>query len=356
MNKKEIATEDGVSKADVKLGSGKKQDKPASADSAKLDASKKQDKPVSADSAKLDASKKQDKPASADSAKLDASKKQDKPVSADSAKLDASKKQDKPASADSAKLDASKKQDKPVSADSAKLDASEEQEKTQLVKKEFSERKMSEDMQNIQSLLGIKIGMTQIFTDNGNCLPVTLVKLGPVEILQKKILEKDGYEALQVGFDELSASKKKKLNKAQQKQMPNYGYRYVREVRASFVDKVKVGEFFNVAAFQVGNFVDVIGISKGRGFTGVMKRHNFRGGPKTHGSHFHRSTGSIGASADPARVFKNRKMPGHHGSSRVTTKGLMIVAIQKEDNLLVVKGAIPGAKGRLVEIRKSSKK
>ena len=210
-------------------------------------------------------------------------------------------------------------------------------------------------MENIHSLLGIKIGMTQIFNNKGNCLPATLVKLGPAEVLRKKTIQKDGYEALQIGFEELSASKKQNLPKAQQKQMPKRAYQFVKEVKTNDFSKYQVGDFFDVSSFQVGQFVDVIGISKGRGFAGVMKRHNFAGGPKSHGSHFHRAPGSIGASAYPARVFKNRKMPGHYGSARITSKRLEILGVEKEKSLLVIKGSIPGANGRLVEVRKSAK-
>ena len=213
-----------------------------------------------------------------------------------------------------------------------------------------SSYKLAENMENIHSLLGIKVGMTQIFNKAGDCLPVTLIKLGPVEVLRKKTIEKDGYEALQVGFKELSDRKTKKLPKARAKQMPKRVYQYVQEVKAKSFAKYQIGDFFEVSAFQVGELVNVVGVSKGKGFAGAMKRHNFSGGPKTHGSHFQRSVGSIGASAYPARVFKNRKMPGHYGFSRVTVKRLEVVEIQKEASLLVIKGAIPGPTGRLVRV------
>ena len=133
------------------------------------------------------------------------------------------------------------------------------------------------------------------------------------------------------------------------------------EVSASEIEKIEIGQKFDVAAFQKDSFVDVIGVSKGKGFAGVIKRHNFSGGPKSHGSHLHRSTGSIGASAYPARVFKNRKMPGHYGFSRVTVqglqvcRGLQVMQIIREDNLLLIKGAVPGPNGRLVEVRRAIK-
>ena len=187
--------------------------------------------------------------------------------------------------------------------------------------------------------------------------PLTLLQLGPVEVMQKKTLEKDGYEAVQVGFEELPQNRAKKLTKPKKGQMSKTkSYRYLREVAVSEIEKIEIGQKFDVVAFQKGNFVDVIGISKGRGFAGVIKRHNFSGGPKSHGSHLHRSTGSIGASAYPAKVFKNRKMPGHYGFSRVTVQNLQIVQIIREDNLLLVKGAVPGPNGRLVEVRRAIKK
>ena len=198
--------------------------------------------------------------------------------------------------------------------------------------------------------------MTQVFTEKGDCLPVTLLQLGPVFVIQKKTLEKDGYEAIKVGFEELPQNRAKKLTKPKKGQMSKTKfYRYLREVSASEIEKIEIGQKFDVAAFQKDSFVDVIGVSKGKGFAGVIKRHNFSGGPKSHGSHLHRSTGSIGASAYPARVFKNRKMPGHYGFSRVTVQGLQVVQIIREDNLLLIKGAVPGPNGRLVEVRRAIK-
>ena len=228
--------------------------------------------------------------------------------------------------------------------------------KAQQEEQEAKAKETFEKMKPIQSLLGKKVGMTQIFSEKGDCLPVTLLQLGPVFVIQKKTLEKDGYEAVQVGFEELPQNRAKKLIKPKKGQMSKTkSYRYLREVSASEIEKIEIGQKFDVAAFQKGSFVDVIGISKGRGFSGVIKRHNFSGGPKSHGSHLHRSTGSIGASAYPAKVFKNRKMPGHYGFSRVTVQGLQVVQIIREDNLLLIKGAVPGPNGRLVEVRRAIK-
>ena len=232
----------------------------------------------------------------------------------------------------------------------------EAQAKAQQEEQEAKAKETFEKMKSIQSLLGKKVGMTQVFTEKGDCLPVTLLQLGPVEVIQKKTLEKDGYEAIKVGFEELPQNRAKKLIKPKKGQMSKTKfYRYLREVSASEIEKIEIGQKFDVAAFQKGSFVDVIGVSKGKGFAGVIKRHNFSGGPKSHGSHLHRSTGSIGASAYPARVFKNRKMPGHYGFSRVTVQGLQVVQIIREDNLLLIKGAVPGPNGRLVEVRRAIK-
>ena len=232
----------------------------------------------------------------------------------------------------------------------------EAQAKAQQEEQEAKAKETFEKMKSIQSLLGKKVGMTQVFTEKGDCLPVTLLQLGPVFVIQKKTLEKDGYEAIKVGFEELPQNRAKKLTKPKKGQMSKTKfYRYLREVSASEIEKIEIGQKFDVAAFQKDSFVDVIGVSKGKGFAGVIKRHNFSGGPKSHGSHLHRSTGSIGASAYPARVFKNRKMPGHYGFSRVTVQGLQVVQIIREDNLLLIKGAVPGPNGRLVEVRRAIK-
>ena len=265
------------------------------------------------------------------------------------AQLKAQQKEEEAKAQKEAQLKAQQKEEEAKAQKEAQLKAQQEEE-------EAKAKEIFEKMKPIQSLFGKKVGMTQVFSENGDCLPVTLLQLGPVFVIQKKTLEKDGYEAVQVGFEELPQNRAKKLNKPKKGQMSKTkSYRYLREVAASEIEKIEIGQKFDVVAFQKGTFVDVIGVSKGRGFAGVIKRHNFSGGPKSHGSHLHRSTGSIGASAYPAKVFKNRKMPGHYGFSRVTVQNLQIVQIIREDNLLLVKGAVPGPNGRLVEVRRAIK-
>ena len=322
-----------------------KQEKPAE-NSPKV-AEAKQEKP--AENSQKVAEAKQEKPAE-NSQKI-AETKQEKPAE-NNPKI-AETKQEKPAE-NNPKI-AETKQEKPAENNQKIAETKQEKPAENSPKVAETKQEKPANIENIQSMLGKKIGMTQIFTENGNCIPVTLVKLGPVEVLQKKTLEKDGYEALKVGFGELPQNKKKKLNKSIQKQLFKKPYRYLKEIKATSIEKSKVGDLYDTSVFQTGNFVDVIGISKGRGFAGVIKRHNFSGGPKSHGSHFHRAPGSIGASAYPARVFKNRKMPGHYGNARVTVRGLEIVAIESKDNLIAIKGAIPGSTGRLVEVKKSTK-
>jgi len=192
-------------------------------------------------------------------------------------------------------------------------------------------------------ILGKKLKMTQIFDEEGRVIPVTLIKSGPCKILQIKTKEKDGYSAVQVGFEKL---KEKKVKKPQK----NKPFRYIREFRIKDDKEFEVGKEINVDIFEKGDIVNVSGISKGKGFQGVVKRHGFKGGPATHGTkHTLRAPGSIG-SAFPERVWKGKKMAGRMGGNKVTIKNLQIVEVDKENNLLAIKGAIPGRKGTLVEI------
>jgi large subunit ribosomal protein L3 len=197
-------------------------------------------------------------------------------------------------------------------------------------------------------ILGKKLGMSQIFNDQGKVIPVTLVEAGPCQVVQVRDLEKDGYQAVQIGFDPV---KEKKVNKPQQGHFKKAGlkknYRYLKEFKA---EGLKVGDKIEVTLFNPGEIVKVSGISKGKGFQGVVKRHGFAGFPATHGTkHGLRAPGSIG-SAFPQRVFKGKKMAGRMGGDRVTVKGLEIVQVDKDNNLLAVKGALPGRKGTLLEI------
>jgi len=197
-------------------------------------------------------------------------------------------------------------------------------------------------------ILGKKIGMTQIFNDNNSVTPVTLVEAGPCFVVQVKNKEKDGYKATQIGFEEIND---KKSNKPQRGHFKKHGleknYRYLREF---LDDKLKSGDKIDVSSFNSGEIVDVSGISKGKGFQGVVKRHGFKGSPASHGTkHTLRAPGSIG-SAWPQRVFKGKRMAGRMGSDRITVKGLEIININEEDNILAIKGAVPGKPGTLLEI------
>jgi len=198
-------------------------------------------------------------------------------------------------------------------------------------------------------ILGKKIGMTQIYTEDGKAYPVTVVEAGPCCVIQVKTLDKDGYEAAKISFFEV---KEKKINKPLSGMFKKIGTKPYKILKEFPMGGLKVGEFLTVEKFVKGDRVSVSGVSKGKGFQGVMKRHNFSGGPGSHGSMFNRAPGSIGASSYPSRVWKNQKMPGHMGSERVTVKNLEIVDVKVNQNLILVKGAVPGAKGTFLEIKK----
>jgi len=201
-------------------------------------------------------------------------------------------------------------------------------------------------------ILGEKIGMTRIFTKNGESIPVTVILAGPCRVIQRKNLEKDGYNAVQLGFKEVN---KKKVSK------PIIGHfnkfkveplKYMREFKVDDSNKYSSGMEVKVDIFKEGDKVDIISISKGKGFAGAIKRHHFSGGPKTHGQkEYFRSVGSMGAT-DAARVFKGKKLPGHMGSDRVSMKNIKVVKVDLGRNLILVKGSVPGAKGTMVIINK----
>ena len=198
-------------------------------------------------------------------------------------------------------------------------------------------------------ILGKKLGMTQIFTNDGKAYPVTVLEAGPCCVVQVKTVQNDGYEAVKVGFLE---AKEKKVNKPVLGVFKKAGMKPYRILREFPLEGLKIGDFLTVERFAKGDRVSVSGVSKGKGFQGVMKRHHFSGGPGSHGSMFNRAPGSIGASSYPSRVWKNQKMPGHMGSKMVTVKNLEIVDVRPEQNLVLILGAIPGAKGTIVEIKK----
>ena len=208
----------------------------------------------------------------------------------------------------------------------------------------------------IKGILGKKLGMTQIFAGDGKRIPVTVVEAGPCVILQKKTVATDGYNALQLGFGERKAHRTNKPEMGHFRKAGKGAFDALREVRVDNVDAFNVGDEITCASvFAAGDNIDVIGTSKGKGFQGVIKRWNFAGGRATHGSMFHRAPGSIGCSAWPSRVFKGKKMAGQMGNARVTTQNLQVVEVRPEQNLVLVKGAIPGPKNGLVMIRKGIK-
>ena len=207
----------------------------------------------------------------------------------------------------------------------------------------------------INAIYGKKIGMTQIFAENDTVVPVTVILAEPNKVCQVKTVETDGYEAVQMGF---GAIKPKKVNKPMAGHFAKQGtepVRYLREVRVENASEYKVGDLHTVAAFAEVKKVDVTGVSKGKGFAGVMKRHGFGGGPGYHGSHFHRAPGSIGQNQTPGKVFKGKKMAGQLGNVQVTVQNLKIVRVDAERNLLLVSGAVPGATGGDVVIKPAVK-
>ena len=203
-------------------------------------------------------------------------------------------------------------------------------------------------------LIGKKLGMTQIFDSDGLAVPVTVIEAGPCFVLQQKTGGKEGYESLQLGFERRDLGKFNKPGKGHfEKHGAKSGFRYLREVRLAAPGEFAEGQEITVEQFAIGDKVDVIGTSKGKGFAGTVKRWNFHRGPMTHGSMNHRAPGSIGASAYPSRVVKGKKMPGQMGNARVTMKNLEVVDVRPEENLLVVRGAVPGPRQGMVLIQKA---
>lgn len=202
-----------------------------------------------------------------------------------------------------------------------------------------------------KSLLGQKIGMTQIFTEDGNMVPVTVVLAEPNIVVQIKTTEKEGYDSIQVGYGLI---REKLVNKPRKGHFRKSGIefkRYLREFRLDDCSQYKIGSEINVNIFSEGDRVDVIGKSKGKGFQGTIKRWNGHRGPMSHGSKFHRSVGSMGASSDPSRTFKNKKMPGRMGGKKCTVQNLEIAAVIPERNVILIKGCIPGPNKSIVQIR-----
>jgi large subunit ribosomal protein L3 len=208
---------------------------------------------------------------------------------------------------------------------------------------------------SVQGLIGKKIGMTQVYAEDGRAIPVTVIEAGPCVVVQRKSPEKDGYSAVQLGLVE--ARKIKHVNKPTKGHFEKAGVppcRVLREFRVDAGAEVKVGDKVSVELFAPGDTITVIGVSKGKGFQGVVKRHHFRGGAATHGSMFHRAPGSIGASAFPSRVLKGMRAGGHMGSDRVTVRNIKVVRVDAAQNTLVVRGSIPGSGGGYLVINKKA--
>lgn len=202
-------------------------------------------------------------------------------------------------------------------------------------------------------ILGQKLGMTHIFSEDGKVFPVTVVEAGPCCVVQVKTPEKDGYEAVKVGFLEME---ERKVNSPMAGVFKKAGVKPYKILREFPMGGLKVGEFLTVERFSKGDRISVTSISKGKGFQGVVKRYHYAGGPASHGSMFYRAPGSIGSSSFPSRVLKNKGLPGHMGSQSVTVKNLEIVDVKIDQNLLLIRGAVPGAKGSYLEIRRDDRR
>jgi large subunit ribosomal protein L3 len=206
-----------------------------------------------------------------------------------------------------------------------------------------------------KAILGKKLGMTQIFDENGKVIPVTVVEAGPCVVVQKKTVEKDGYDAIQVGFGEIRETLRNKPVKGHFAKAGVSLKRHVKELRLENASEYQVGQEIKADVFVAGEKIDVSGVSKGKGFQGTIKRWNAHRGPETHGSKFHRAVGSMGGSSDPSRTFKNKKLPGHMGNVNTTVLNLTVAKIMPEKNLILIKGGIPGPNKGLVVIRNSVK-
>lgn len=208
----------------------------------------------------------------------------------------------------------------------------------------------------IKAIIGKKLGMTSINDENGKAIAVTAIEAGPCIITQIKIDKIDGYNAIQIGFGDVKA---KKLNKPTKQHFKNKGIKpkkVLMEVRVNNTKDFKVGDIIKTSVFEKGDVVKVTAISKGKGFTGAMKRYGFSGQSASHGSQYHRALGSTGASSYPSRVFKGKKMPGRHGYKKVSALGLEVVEVNEESNVILVKGSVPGTKGRIVLIQDMGKR
>ena len=206
-----------------------------------------------------------------------------------------------------------------------------------------------------KAILGKKLGMTQVFAENGKVTPVTVIEAGPCTVVQKKTVKTDGYDAIQLSFGEKADRKMNKATKGHFDKAGVASARYLREMRLEDISGIKVGDVIKADIFEAGEAVDITGTSKGHGFSGTIKKYGTHRGPMTHGSGYHRGVGSMGACSSPSRVFKGKRLPGRYGAIRVTVLNLDMVKVDAEKNLLLVKGAVPGPKGGLLYIRNSVK-
>lgn len=202
----------------------------------------------------------------------------------------------------------------------------------------------------VKGMLGKKLGMMQVFSDDRRLITVTVIEAGPCGVVQVKKRNSDGYEAVQIGFQEIPDRKLNKPQIGHQKKSGNRLWRHLKEVGSD--GEPQPGSLIHVDIFSEGEIIDVQGISKGKGFQGVIKRHHYAGGPASHGSMFHRAPGSIGSSSFPSRVLKNKKLPGQMGNKQITIKGLKVVGVKAEDNILLVYGSVPGPVGGVIMVRK----
>lgn len=206
-----------------------------------------------------------------------------------------------------------------------------------------------------KALIGKKLGMTQIFDENGTVIPVTVLEAGPCVVAQVKTLENDGYEAIQLGFGEVKENKLNKPVKGHFAKVNVTAKKHLREFRLDSIEGIKVGDELKADVFAKGEKIDVQGTSKGKGFQGVIKRHGQHRGPMGHGSMYHRRPGSMGATSTPGRVFKGKKLPGHMGRVTVTIQNLDVVRVDLDKNVILVKGSVPGPKGAILKIKSAVK-
>ena len=206
-----------------------------------------------------------------------------------------------------------------------------------------------------KTIIGKKVGMTQIFDEKGNVVPVTVIEAGPCNVVQIKTVETDGYNAIQLGYGDVKEYKVNKPERGHFKKADVKPQKHLREFRVSDVNSYKVGDVITADTFSEGDIVDVQGISKGKGFQGVIKRHGQHRGPMGHGSMYHRRPGSMGATSTPGRVFKGKKLPGRMGSDKITIQNLKVVKVDLDKNAILVKGSVPGNKGSILKIKDAVK-